>query len=231
MKTKKKFSNEMAFVVGIILIVIGVTFCVKANFGVSMIVAPAFVLQKYIGGFFGFFTMGIAEYAVQTFLLILMIILMRKFKIGFLFCFVTAVIYGLLLDGNIYIVNLILPYNTLPLRFLYFAFGLLSTAFGVALMFRTYLPPQSYDYFVREVSPFFGADIKKFKLWYDAAFCIVAIVLSFVFFGKININEWWGTIFCTVVNGRIIGFASKFYEKHFDFYDRFKWRKYFVVEK
>lgn len=224
---KKIFYTEWAFVFGLLLIVLGVTFSVKADFGVSMIVAPSFVLYKFIGEIWPAFTMGMSEYIVQMILLILMIILIRRFKIGQLCCFVTAVAYGAVLDGSMLLFNYLLPFDTVYLRLIYYVVGIVITAAGVSLMFHTYLPPQSYDYFVREVAPRFNKPINKFKLRYDASFLVIALVLNVIFFRSLDISEWWGTIVCTLVNGRLIAMFSKIYEKHFEFKDGLKLRKYF----
>ena len=40
------FSNELAYAVGIIAVAFGVAFMEKANFGVSMVVAPAYLLHR-----------------------------------------------------------------------------------------------------------------------------------------------------------------------------------------
>ena len=39
---KKRFSSELAYVLGIIFVAMGVVFMEKADFGVSMVVAPAY---------------------------------------------------------------------------------------------------------------------------------------------------------------------------------------------
>ena len=52
--------------------------------------------------------------------------------------------------------------------------------------------------------------------------------MSFLIFGLWRFEGVkWGTILCALINGWIIGRFSAFYEKHFSFYDRFPWRKFF----
>ena len=66
------------------------------------------------------------------------------------------------------------------------------------------------------------------KTCYDICSCLVGVVLSFVFFGfGVFRGVKLGTIICALINGTLIGFCSKFLEKHFEFKDTFQLRKYF----
>lgn len=82
--------------------------------------------------------------------------------------------------------------------------------------------------FVKEVSDRFRFNISRFKTVYDCVSCFIGILLSFLAFGLWHFEGVkWGTILCALINGWIIGRLSSFYEKHWSFYDRFNWRKYF----
>lgn len=45
---KRRFSTELAYAVGIVLVAFGTALMEKANFGVSMVVAPAYVLYRWL---------------------------------------------------------------------------------------------------------------------------------------------------------------------------------------
>lgn len=77
---KRRFSTELAYVLGIVSIAWGVVLMEKADFGVSMIVAPAYLLYRWLSPAWGFFTFGMAEYCLQAVLLIVMTALIRKFR-------------------------------------------------------------------------------------------------------------------------------------------------------
>ena len=95
-------------------------------------------------------------------------------------------------------------------------------------MFHTYISPEVYELFVKEVSAHFGLNINRFKTAYDCATCLTGVLMSFLIFGLWRFEGVkWGTILCALINGWIIGRFSAFYEKHFSFYDRFPWRKHF----
>ncbi len=224
---KRKFSTELAYVLGIVFIALGVILMEKADFGVSMVVAPAYLLYRWLSPEWGFFTFGMAEYCLQAVLLIVMAAVIRQFRVSYLFSFVTAVIYGFVLDGFM-VLGTSLPSGLLWQRVVYYLLGLIFCAAGVSAMFHTYISPEVYELFVKEVSAHFNLNINRFKTGYDCISCLTGVVMSFLIFGLWHFEGVkWGTILCALINGWIIGCFSAFYEKHLTFCDRLPWRKYF----
>ena len=225
---KRIFPTELAYVCGIVFVALGVVFMEKADYGVSMIVAPAYLLYRAFSRVYSFVTFGMAEYCLQAMLLLAMCCVLRKFKLSWLFSFVTAVVYGFVLDGCM-LLGVYLPVDQTAYRVAWYLIGMLLGAMGVSMMFHTYIAPEVYELFVKEVSAGFGKNINRFKTCYDCTSCLVGVALSFAFFGLWHFEGVkLGTILCAVVNGWTIGQCSKFYEKHFDFQDKLPWRKYFT---
>lgn len=224
---KRVFYTELAYVFGILTLAFGTAFMERADFGMSMIVAPAYILHLKISQYLPFFSFGMAEYTLQAVLIILMALLLRKFKLSYLFSFVTAVIYGFVLDGTIWL-TAFLPDGGIVLNVGLFVVGLLLGSLGVSLMFHTYISPEAYELFVKEVSANYQVDIHKFKTGYDCVSCVISIILSFAFFGLWHFEGIkLGTVFCALVNGYIISLCTKGLERSFRFEDKFKLRKYF----
>lgn len=96
---KASFYTELAYLFGIAGLALGTAFMEKANMGISMVVAPAYLIHLKLSKIWTFVTFGMAEYTLQVCLLIIMVIVLRKFKISYLFSFVTAIIYAFTLDG------------------------------------------------------------------------------------------------------------------------------------
>ncbi|MBP3437306.1 MAG: hypothetical protein J6K61_05320 [Clostridia bacterium] len=219
---KKRFYTELAYIIGLLTLAFSTAMMTKADFGLSMVVAPAYLLHAKLYPTLPFFTFGMAEYIFQAALLLLMICIVRRFRVKYIFAFVTAVLYGLLLDLSLSVLSF-LPTNLLAVRILLFVVGLVVCSFGVACMFHTYLAPEVYELFVKEVSDRYHFSISKCKTVYDCASCLLAIVLSFAFFGfGTFIGVKWGTVVCALVNGFLIGRISAFLEKHFSFVDLLK---------
>ena len=224
---KHIFYSELAYLIGLVVLAFGTALMERADFGLSMVVAPAYILHLKISQFLPFFSFGMAEYTLQAVLLLLMILLLRRFKLTYFFSFVTAVLYGFILDGLLLLIGLIPPFG-LAWRIVFYVAGLVFCSIGVSLLFHTYLSPEAYELFVKELSSKYGIEIHKFKTGYDIVSCLVSILLSFLFFGLWHFEGVkLGTVLCALVNGFVISLCTKFFERHWEFRDRFPLRRYF----
>ena len=193
----------------------------------SMVVTPAYILHLKVSEFLPWFTFGVSEYIFQGLLIVITAIIMRKFKLYYLFSFVTAVLYGTLLDCAMNIIAG-LPEDTFAIRLLWYILGTVFCSFAVSLFFHTYLSPEAYELIVKEISQKFNFNINKVKTAYDCISVVLGVIMSFSFFGfGVLKGVGIGTIVCALINGFLIGRFSKLLEKHFDFKNKFKIQKYF----
>lgn len=212
--TKKiKLHSETAYLLANILISFAVGMVTAADFGVSMIVAPAYIVHLK----FPFLTFGQSEYILQGIVIIVFFILMRKVKLIYFSSFITCLIYGAFLD----LWRAIIPcfrdgaVLSFPVRVVFFIVGVLITTFAISLYFTTYFYPQVYEFFVKGVSIKYNISLTKFKIGYDFFSLTVAFILTLVFFGDIR-GIGIGTIIMTCFNGILIGGFNKLIEKYFD---------------
>ena len=129
---KKTFYTELA----------GTALMERADLGMSMVVAPAYLVYLKISQYVPRFTFGMAEYCFQALLIIVLSVVLRKFKRKYLFSFATAVIYGNLLDLLIWVVGII-PEAGYVQRILFYILGLGVCALGVSFLFHTYITPEA----------------------------------------------------------------------------------------
>jgi len=224
---KKTFYTELSYVLGLVIMAFAAAFTEKADFGMSMVVAPAYVLHLKLSEFLPWFTFGVAEYAFQGVLVLVTVLLMRRFKLSYLFSFVTAVLYGTLLDLAMNLIRA-LPDGAVPIRVLWYVLGTVLCSLAVSLFFHTYLSPEAYELIVKEISAKWDRNINKVKTAYDCFSVILGIVLSFSFFGfGVFRGVQWGTVICAVLNGFLIGRFSALLERLFVFRNRFELEKYF----
>ncbi len=224
---KTAFYTELAYVLGIVTIALGVAFMEKADFGVSMVVAPAYLFYLKLSQTFSFVTFGMMEYAFQAVLLLLMTLILHKFRLSYLFSFFTAVVYGFVLDGCM---ALVAPMSAelFAWRVVFYIIGLLLCAVGVACMFHTYISPEVYELFVKEFSASRHIEVGRVKTIYDCSSFLLAVALSFLFFGFGHFEGIkLGTVVCAVINGRLIGWISAWMDGRFAFKDALSLRKYF----
>lgn len=217
MERKRIFFSEAAYVLGLVTLALGTAFMERADFGMSMVVAPAYVLYRKLSELLPFVTFGMAEYGFQAVLLLGLCLALRRWKLKYLFSFVTAVLYGFTLDGCMALASL-LPAASFGVRAVYYLLGLVVCALGVSLLFHTDLPPEAYELTVKEVSARFGWNIHRVKTVYDCVSCLLAVVLSFAFFGFGRFEGVkWGTVLCALVNGWLIGRMTRLLERRFTF--------------
>ncbi len=217
MPRKIKVSSEVTYLIAIVLLSFAVAILSAADFGISMIVAPAYLLSMKLP----VLSFGQAEYLIQTGVLILLCIILKKFRPVYLFSFGTCLIYGFVLDlwRNIPFFN---PQTTPPgsmalwLRILMFLIGVILTSFSVSLFFKTYLYPQVYDFFVKAVSTRYGIRLSLLKTVVDLSCLAASVIMTFAFFGKIQ-GIGWGTLVMAFLNGAVIGLFSKLLDRMFDF--------------
>lgn len=224
---KKTFYTELAYAFGIIALALGVALMEKADFGVSMIVAPAYLTYLKVSQYLPFFTFGMSEYILQALLVVVVCLALRKFRLSYFFSFVTAVVYGFILDGLMLLIAPI-PAASIVARLVMYVLGMLSCSLGVSLVFHTYIPPEAYELFVKEISNKIGMNINVFKTIFDCTCMLIGVALSFIFFGLWHFEGVkLGTVLCAFVNGAIIGTFTKILESRFEFRDGLKLRKYF----
>lgn len=224
---KKVFYTELSYVLGLVIMAFAAAFTEKADFGMSMVVAPAYILHLKVSQLLPWFTFGVAEYFFQGLLVIVTVIVMRRFKLSYLFSFVTAVLYGTLLDFAMTVIAP-LPEGAFAIRVVWYVLGSVFCSLAVSLFFHTYISPEAYELIVKELASKFSIDINKVKTAYDCLSTVIGIVMSFAFFGfGVFEGVKLGTIICALVNGYLISRFTKLLEKHFVFKNRFSLEKYF----
>lgn len=213
---KIRLHSELVYAAAILILSFAVAMLSAASFGVSMIVAPAYIISQRTG----FLTFGQSEYLVQGVLFVVFCLLMKRVKASFFSSFVTCIIYGAVLDLWRAVVPMFNPNVTepgsmsMPLRIVFFIVGVILTSFSVMLFFKTYLYPQVYDFFVKGVSAKYGFDRTKFKTCFDGSCLVVSCVMTLIFFkGFVGVGV--GTLIMTVINGPLIGFFDKTFDKYF----------------
>lgn len=238
---KIKNSSELLWVFGIVFVALGVAICSKADLGVSMIAAPAFVVFDAISPLSIGFSVGMTEYLIQGLLLILLCIIVRKFNWRYLIAFLVAVIYGYTLNFFLWLLGDI-SFNEIWLRYIALIIGDIVTAFGVACFFKTYMPLQVYELFVAETANTYNLKISKMKSIFDISLLIISIVLSLTLFDDLTTFDWssiyyksfhsigLGTIITTIINSPLINACSKVIDKVFEPTARFtKLEKFFKL--
>ncbi len=229
---KVRKTSELLWIFGIVFVALGVAICSKANLGVSMIAAPAFVVYEAIAPFSSLLSIGVTEYIIQGLMLIMLCIIVQRFRWQYLLAFAVAVIYGYTLNFFLWLLGGI-DFDTVLIRWVMLIIGDTITAFGVACFFRTYMPLQVYELFVAELASRFKLDINKTKWAFDMTLLVVSIILAITLFGDGPTFNWssigyssfhsigLGTLVTTVINSPLIALCGRLIDRLFDSSARF----------
>lgn len=229
---KLKKSAELLWLFGIIFVALGVCICSKADLGVSMIAAPAFIVSEALVKLLPFFSVGVTEYLIQGVMLVILCLVVRRFNWRYLLAFAVAVLYGYTLDLFLWMFGGI-SFEAIWLRWVMLIVGDVITAFGVACFFRTYMPLQVYELFVAEIADRFNIKIDKVKNVFDKTLLLVSLLLAiFLFwdFAKFDFKTigyasfhsiGLGTLVTTLINAPLIALMGKLIDRIFEQAPRF----------
>ncbi|MGN1043105.1 MAG: DUF6198 family protein, partial [Christensenellales bacterium] len=181
-----------------------------------------------VSGLWSGFSVGMLEYLIQGFVLIVMCAVVQRFNWRYLLAFVCAVIYGYTLDLWLLILGSD-TFQSIYLRWIMLIVGDACVAVGVALYFRTYMPLQVYELFVAELTDRYKLNVNRVKLVYDVASLVISVALAMILFRDVTTFDWssvyytsyhsigLGTIVTTIINAPMITFFGKLLDKVFDY--------------
>ena len=224
---KPVFYTEFAYIAAMLLNSMGNALMEKSDMGINMVVAPVYLTHLKLVESLPFFTFGFAEKVFQAALILITMMVVRRIKLSYFFSFCTAFLYGTLLDVMIDIAAP-LPDNTLAARILLFAGGVLLCGVGVSLIFRSYISPEAYELIVKETTNRYRLDLGRFKLFYDCGSLVLGVLLSFLFYGFGHFEGVkLGTVIYAVINGPMIAFFTRLFDRFFEFRDGLGLRSFF----
>lgn len=221
-------ANELMWLLGVILVALGVAICSKADLGVSMIAAPAFIISDALQKTWSWFSVGTVEYMVQGIMLIILCVVVQRANWRYLLAFLVAIIYGYVLDLWLLIFKNVV-FEEIYMQWIMLIVGDSITALGVACFFRTYMPLQVYELCVAEVADRYNFKIAKVKWAFDGLCLTLSIVLAFAISQDASEFDWstiykasyhhlgLGTIVTTLINAPIIAGCGVLLDKCFTY--------------
>ena len=237
---KIKNASELLWVFGIVFVALGVAICSKADLGVSMIAAPAFIVYEAVAPLWQGFSVGMVEYLVQGLVLIIMCLAVGRFNWRYLLAFAVAVVYGYVLNFFLALLSWV-NVTSVAGRWALLLVGDVCTGFGVACFFHTYMPLQVFELFVSELTSRYRLHIHKVKWSFDMSLLAVSLILALTLFGDVTTFDFktigytsfhsigLGTLVTTAINSPVISFMDKLICRLFEQTPRFpkieKWLK------
>ena len=201
-------SGELALVLVVVMNSFGVVLMLYSGSGISAISGVPYAFSEVIKNI----SLGTFTYIFQTLLVLVLMILRKKFVWEYLFSFVVGFCFGKFVDIHAAWINH-LPL-TITSRIIYFIISYFILAFGIALSNRCGLPIIPTDLFPRELS-----DIIKIpyaKITFDVTCLLTTAILTFVFLGHIK-GLGIGTVLAAFTMGKSISFIGKLLDKKIEF--------------
>ncbi|MCM3784564.1 YitT family protein [Neobacillus mesonae] len=189
-----KTSPFFMYIVGIVILSLGISFTIHSELGTSPFDALLVGLSNNVG-----LTVGSWE-IIMAFLLIICNSVLTKQRVE-LFGLLTAFIAGISIDLWLLILEASIPPDHLAVQFFCFFFGLILSGLGTALYLLSNYAPIPIDRLTLIVK-----DITKTNLFFSrTVIYILFLVLAVLFKGTIGV----GTILTVCFGGVILNYFNK----------------------
>ena len=195
----EKLKRYLIFLVGLFVNSLGVSLITKANLGTSPISSIPYVLSLNFPFILGNFTIFFS-----IFLIVLQLIILRKnFKLEHILQIPVSIIFGYFIDLTMILFSWVNP-EAYIMKIVYLLIGCLILGVGVymeVLADVVMLPGES---FVRAIVLTWKTNFGTTKICFDVSMSVIAVVLSFVFAGRLaGVREG------TVIAALLVGFIAR----------------------
>ncbi|MDL2252602.1 DUF6198 family protein [Ruminococcaceae bacterium OttesenSCG-928-I18] len=218
----KRISCELALCVGIALMALSVVLVAKSDLGFSTIDLFYYSLWQI----FPQLSFGTWANLFHVIFLAILILLMRRIKLAYVFTFVVAFGAGRLIDLYTFLLAP-LPSGTLVGRILYFLAGFLTIVIGLSVTICCRLPIYPFDYFTREVSQHFGIPFKYLRTSLDLFLLFASLALGWFVIGGFP-GLGGGTIVFALFVGISANQFMRGIRKRFVFTPTFRFSRYVI---
>ena len=209
-KSKRLFPCEIALTAALLLNSFNLCLLIRSSFGVSTLSSVPLVLSKILTSI----SLGTWTTIIQVITILLLILITRQPKVGYIFSILVSIIFGYFVDVETWI--LAKCPALLQWRMLYFVVGFIGIAFGASLFIKCRLPITPFDLFVRDLSRYSGKNIKIVKTTYDVICVTVTLTLSIAFLHSI-VGVGAGTILGVIFTGQMTQYFVKKFDNSFYF--------------
>lgn len=208
--TSNKLKRYIIFFIGVFINSLGVSVITKADLGTSPISSIPYVLSLNFP-----FTLGEFTIAVNMLMVVAQLaILRRDFKLEHALQIPFCVVFGYCIDlTTMFIQNI--SFTVYLEKVLFLLIGCMILGFGVYLETLANVAMLPGESLVRAISTTWHKDFGLTKIANDVSMTVVAVVLSFVFAGKLD-----GVREGTVVAAFLVGYIARLCGRKIHFLDR-----------
>ena len=207
---KPLFRGELALALAVVLNSLGVVLMLHSGAGISAISSVPYAFSEV----FPFFSLGTWTYLFQALLILILMVLRKRFVPTYLFSFVVGFVFSQFLDLHELWIDI------LPAHFVwhvvYFITSYLLLCLGIALANRCKLPIVPTDLFPRELSQITNFPYSRIKISFDAVCLVSTATMTCLFLGHLQ-GIGIGTVLSALTMGKTIGLLGNWMDRHFVF--------------
>lgn len=216
-----KLKRYLLFLIGLFINALGVSLVTKANLGTSPISSIPYVLSLHFPLTLGNFTI-----IFSILLIVLQILILRKnFKMENILQIPVSVAFGYFIDLTMYLFFWVNPGNY-AMKLVVLLVGCTVLGFGVYLEVLADVVMLPGESFVRAIVQTWNTNFGTTKIIFDSSMTVIAGVLSFVFFGRLN-----GVREGTIIAALLVGFIARLFGKHLEFVKPYIFPEEYKAEK
>ena len=195
----EKLKRYLIFLVGLFVNSLGVSLITKANLGTSPISSIPYVLSLNFP-----FTLGNFTIFFSIFLIVLQLIILRKnFKLEHILQIPVSIIFGYFIDLTMILFSWVNP-EAYIMKMVYLLIGCLILGVGVYMEVLADVAMLPGESFVRAIVLTWKTNFGTTKICFDVSMSVIAVVLSFVFAGRLaGVREG------TVIAALLVGFIAR----------------------
>ena len=217
MSEKKKFNVQLfikklvVLVVGLFILAFGIALSSKSGIGVSPSASLSYVLSQIFP-----FSMGTFTMAVNVIFILVQILLLRKdYKIINLLQLGVVFVFGYFTDLTLAIVEPV-QIEAYWLKLVLSVVSCVIMALGVFLEVKAHLIVMASEGAISAISEKVHLDFGIVKIILDWGFIVISCAISLIVFHKLN-----GVREGTVIAAFLVGYCTRFFNKHIKFLDKF----------
>ena len=204
MKNKSLVFRYLFFILGIAVNSFGVAFVTKSALGTSQISSVPYVLSLQ----FPWLSFGMTTFLCNMVYILIQIILLKKDFHPVQFLQIAAnFLFSWLIDLSMGILDFFQP-EALWARILSLLAGCLILGLGISIEVAPDTIAVPGEGIVRAIARTTGFRFGSVKVGFDLTLIVIAVVLSFLFFGRLN-GIGAGTVVSALVVGRIVNVINR----------------------
>lgn len=190
------------YLIGLLVMALGIVLIKQANTGVS----PVSVIPSALSNIFPALTFGNTTILFQLFCFALILAVQRKIDVKTALIIPLSIAFGYIID--FYMLFISLGGLAVWLRYIFCLLGIAATALGIVIIVGANLMLPAPDALMRAISATYQKPLSKVKFTGDAIWAVLAIVIELVFCGRV-LSVWIGTVLSVLLTGKLVGVFGK----------------------